>query len=74
MKEVTEMPTDGQFVAVYSYSSEVWSGTYKWDDDLLITEYCLQNDEFEHVGGSGDVGSLPWVCNTDVNVKFFGGK
>lgn len=71
MKEVNEMPKEGQFVAVYSYNGNVWSGTYEWDDDGLITEYCLSDDEFWLVGGMGDTFSLPWVCNENTKPKFF---
>lgn len=71
MKQVNKMPESGQFVAVYSYNNKVWSGTYLWDDDFLITEYMAGVDEFEPVGGSGDTRCLPWVCNMNTNPKFF---
>ena len=71
MKQRKNMPKEGQFVAVYEYNGQVWCGTYLWDDDFLITEYCLYNDDFEPVGGSGDENSLPWVCNSNTNPKFF---
>lgn len=71
MKELKEMPTNGQFVAIYTYNGEIWSGSYLWDDEGLITEYCLHENEFVHVGGMGDIHSLPWVCNKYTNPRFF---
>lgn len=72
MKQLTVMPLIGQFVAVYEYNGEVWSGTYLWDDEGLITEYCSHEDEFVPVGGMGDVNSLPWVYTQGIEPKFFG--
>lgn len=72
MVEFKNMPLIGQFVAVYEYNGEVWSGTYLWDDEGLITEYCFHEDEFVPVGGMGDIHSLPWVCTKDIETKFFG--
>lgn len=71
MKEVNEMPKEGQFVAVHTYNGNVWSGTYLWDDEGLITEYSLYKDEFEPVGGGGDCDALPWVFNEGTYPKFF---
>jgi len=36
MKQVDEMPTSGQFVAVWIYQCEIFSVTLKWVDGLLI--------------------------------------
>jgi hypothetical protein len=74
MVEFKNMPLIGQFVAVYQYNGEVWSGTYRWDEDGLITEYCFNDDDdyFSPVGGMGDYNSLPWVCNVGIKPKFFG--
>ena len=37
MKQVKEMPTSGQFVAVWENKNGVFSDTYLWfNDDLLI--------------------------------------
>lgn len=71
MKEVNEMPTEGQFVAVYTYNGKIWSGTYLWDDEGLAKEYCIYEDGFVRVGGMGDHGSLPWVFNEGIDAKFF---
>lgn len=72
MVEFKKMPLIGQFVAIYAYNGNAWSGTYRWDDDGLVTEYCENDDEFYPVGGMGDYNSLPWVCNAGVKPKFFG--
>lgn len=71
MKQLTAMPEDGQFVAVYEYNDQVWSGIYLWDDDGLITEYSDFEDGFYPVGGMGDTGSLPWIYNQGIEPKFF---
>lgn len=70
MKEVNEMPTEGQFVAVYTYNGNVWSGTYAWDADI-ITEYFLYSDDFEPICGTGEYRYLPWICNEGTYPKFF---
>lgn len=37
MKEVTERPTSGQWVEMWSYNGNVWSNTFKFlDGGLLI--------------------------------------
>lgn len=71
MKELKEMPTEGQFVAVYEYNGDIWSGAYQWDEDGCVTEYCLYDDEFVPVGGMGDISSLPWFCNRNIETVFY---
>lgn len=71
MKQLTTMPEDGQFVAVYEYNDQVWSGSYLWDEEGLVTEYCIHEDAFVPVGGMGDIHSLPWVCNSGIEPTFF---
>lgn len=71
MKKVKDMPMTGQFVAVYEYNDQLWSGTYSWDEDGLITEYNLDIDDFEPVGGSGDVYSCPWGNMPNIPVIFY---
>ena len=37
MKQVQEMPKEGQFVAVYSGGTkEIWSDTFKWKEGKLL--------------------------------------
>lgn len=68
-----DMPTEGQFVAVYEYNGYIWSGTYRYDEDGLIEEYSLDIDDFTPVGGSGDSATTPWGFNESVsdNVTFY---
>lgn len=35
MKQVDEMPKQGQFVAVWEYNGKMWSETYKWENEIL---------------------------------------
>lgn len=61
MKEITEMPTDGQFVAVWLYDGEIWSNTYRFHDGIT-QRYC------QH--------SYSWVSEffkwlDDYHVKYF---
>ena len=46
MKQVDEMPTSGQFVAVWQYNGKIWSGVYinrgEW-----IDVYLIEDDDFE---------------------------
>jgi len=46
MKLVKDMPKDGQFVAVWEYQKNVWSGIYRWTDGELY-EYSNSDDEFD---------------------------
>ena len=46
MKQVDEMPTSGQFVAVWENKNGVFSDTYLWfNDDLLV--YDNSNRDFD---------------------------
>lgn len=36
---VNEMPKSGQFVAVWEYNGNIWSGTYYWDDGGDLFEW-----------------------------------
>ena len=42
MKQVDEMPTSGQFVAVWSYGEKIWSEVYMWKDGDI---YAYGNNE-----------------------------
>lgn len=46
MKQVNEMPTEGQFVAVYKFNDNVWSGVYKYEHGELY-EYDTMGDSWE---------------------------
>lgn len=35
MKDYTTMPKEGQFIAVWEYDGNFWSGNYKWVDGEL---------------------------------------
>lgn len=41
---VKEMPTTGQFVAVWEYGGNIWSNTFCWDEWKLL---CYVSDEWE---------------------------
>lgn len=45
MKQVDEMPTSGQFVAVWEHDGEMWCETLKWKRDKLFA-YSREDDEF----------------------------
>ena len=49
---VKEMPTSGQFVAVWEYGGNVWSDTFCWEDYNLL---CYVSNGWER---SLDVGFL----------------
>ena len=36
MKVTSEMPKEGQFVAVWMYDAHVWSGVHQWIDGKLM--------------------------------------
>lgn len=35
MKQISEMPTSGQFVAVWMYNNKIWSSVYKYESGCL---------------------------------------
>ena len=35
LKNVTEMPTKGQFIIVWTFNGKVWSDAYRFNDELL---------------------------------------
>ena len=51
MKQVDEMPTGGQFVAVWQYNKKPWSEVYEWDDDSQIDELYIRRNAVT-AGGS----------------------
>ena len=40
---VNEMPTSGQFVAVWEYDGKLYGDAYKWEEDYLV-EYNEDQD------------------------------
>ena len=45
MKQVDEMPTSGQFVAVWQCNKKPWSEVYEWDCDGDLYTYNETADE-----------------------------
>lgn len=48
MRQVDEMPTSGQFVAVWQTNNEVCSDVFRWCGDVLISsmlEYDLTSED-----------------------------
>lgn len=41
MKQVKDMPQEGQFVGVWEYKGNIWSNTYKWIDGIL----CVSDEK-----------------------------
>ena len=48
MKQVSEMPTSGQFVAVWEWNGAPWSAAYKWESGQLNV-YSIFDDTMEKV-------------------------
>lgn len=48
MRQVDTMPTEGQFVAVYSANNAIWSDTLSWCKGCVLI-YSEEEDEFEKV-------------------------
>ncbi len=47
MREVSKMPTEGQFVIIWEYNGLPWSDTVKWEDGGLLI-YDHEDDDFIH--------------------------
>ena len=60
MKQVDEMPTSGQFVAVWENKNGVFSDTYLWfNDDLLVYDNSVSDfDKDHHYDTDSLMGSL----------------
>lgn len=50
MKQISELPTTGQFVAVWENKHGTWGMTYKWFDGKLM-EYNDMTEGFTFPGG-----------------------
>lgn len=46
MKKVIEMPTSGQFAAVWKFEDKLWCGTFKHEEDVIV-RYDQDTDDFE---------------------------
>ncbi len=59
MKQVPEMPVNGQFVAIWEFRGQIWSDTFKYIDGNL---YCYVDNNFgEHL-------EYVWVIYDDLEV------
>ena len=74
MKQISVMPTEGQFVAIWEYDGEIWSGTYKYNKGRLMVYI---NCECEQCEGHFDecektmVSDLSFAYNKGLAVRFF---
>ena len=48
MKIVNEVPTDGQFLAIWKHDGVVWSQTYRWIEGKCHLYYNYLCDECYH--------------------------
>lgn len=55
MKQVNEMPTEGQFVAMWEYNNKIWSDTFRWVDGSLKISSKDGEDWYEHQLYPGDI-------------------
>lgn len=63
MKEVNEIPKEGQFIAIWSFRGNVWSGVFRIEDEKIF-EYNDNENEFELSG--------PYFLGADFkNIKYF---
>lgn len=51
MRRTKKMPKQGQFVAIWEYNGVLWSGVYKYIEDVIY-RYNPYADEFEQLGYS----------------------
>lgn len=66
MNEVSEMPKEGQFVAVWIYRGKIWSDTFRWK---LGNLYYFENDH-DSFCSYWNEQSHPWR-NPDNKPRFF---
>lgn len=50
MKQVNEMPAEGQFVAVWMFGDAVWSGIFENKDGVLFEYMNDADDSWEATG------------------------
>ena len=63
MKKVKEMPTSGQFVAVWEYDGNLWSNTMEWKEDGCLYHYEETGDKW--------IYNAPDCFPSYLNVTFF---
>lgn len=56
---VKEMPTSGQFVAVWEYGGDVWGDTFCWEEEKLLVSV---SDWWECSSDAGFLRGLPGVA------------
>ena len=68
MKQISNAPLEGQFVAVWVYNNQVWSDVYRWDGvDLWV--YTDTTDDFDKLTY---LDTTAWGNNPKItDVKFF---
>jgi len=66
MKQVSEMPTSGQFVAVWMYNNKIWSSVYKYESGCLNL-YSPVDGDYEPVD---DVDDFKQRADS-VNAQYF---
>ena len=57
MKEIFEVPEQGQFVATWTYEGKLWSETYTICPDGRVTIYCPRADAYLAVGNEDHSGA-----------------
>lgn len=68
MKQISEIPTNGQFVAVWVYNGHPWSGTFKINNELQL-EFDVRKDKWFDCGKYYDCGLKKFL--SDVSAKYF---
>lgn len=57
---VKEMPTSGQFVAVWEYGDVLYSNSYMWEDDYLV-EYNEEQDQWLSLCSDGHLKAATFI-------------
>lgn len=61
MREVSEMPEEGQFVAVWEYNGRIWCDTYLVSDDSkYVSTWTNEADDW---GDAEPVDCMPFDSN-----------
>lgn len=64
IKVPDKCPTTGQFVVVWEYDNQIWSGTYKWDGSTHLYEYTAESNKFKKLDAN-----TAWM--NKANAKFY---
>ena len=67
MKEVQDLPEEGQFVVVWEYNNKIWSDTFKREGEIILN-YNGVEDKFEEESGLED---WSWYSDDRSNKKIF---